>query len=211
MSNECADIHRLSQTLERHSFPFNEIKIPLNGIYILFQKGESAHSQDRIVRVGTHTGKDRLRLRLKEHFLTENKDRSIFRKNIGGALLNKKNNPFLKFWDIDLTTRKSREKHSSLIDFDYQNKVELEVSKYIKDNFSFIAFEVEDKKIRLEIETGIISTVSWCKECMPSNKWLGNHSPKKKIVESGLWLVNKLYKTPFNLSYINEFKELIKC
>ncbi len=90
MSNECADIHRLSQTLERHSFPFNELKIPLNGIYILFQKDESAHSQDRIVRVGTHTGKDRLRLRLKEHFLTENKDRSIFRKNIGGALLNKK-------------------------------------------------------------------------------------------------------------------------
>ena len=64
-------------------------KIYKNGVYILFEKNESGHNGDRIVRIGSHTGNDNLVKRLEEHFLKENKDRSIFRKNIGRALLNK--------------------------------------------------------------------------------------------------------------------------
>ncbi|GAG98657.1 unnamed protein product, partial [marine sediment metagenome] len=76
--------HQMYNSMEKHSLSqwFNEQEIPKNGIYILFEKGECAHSTDRIVRIGTHTGKNKLRSRLKEH-LNENKDRSIFRKNIG--------------------------------------------------------------------------------------------------------------------------------
>ena len=55
-------------------------------------------------------------------------------------------------------------------------------------------FEVISKAQRLELESKIISTVSWCDECFPSNTWLGAHSPKEKIRKSGLWLVNELYK-----------------
>ncbi len=38
---------------------------------------------DRIVRIGTHTSDDRLKNRLRDHFISKNKDGSIFRKNIG--------------------------------------------------------------------------------------------------------------------------------
>jgi len=210
MSNECASVHRLANELERYSFPFDESRIPLDGIYILFQKGERGHQRDRIVRIGTHTGNSQLRSRLKQHFLNENKDRSIFRKNVGRALLNQRNDLFLKFWEIDLTTRKAKEKYSSVIDFDYQRSVENEVSQYIQGNFSFTVFAVQGKEQRLEVESKLISTVSRCKECKPSNGWLGNSSPKCKIAESGLWLVNELYKVPFDAAGIEDLSRAIR-
>ena len=140
MSHECASIHQLTTNLERHNFPFDDTRIPSNGIYVLFQKGEKGHQQDRIVRIGTHTGDNQLRSRLKQHFLNENKDRSIFRKNIGRALLNQRKDPFLQFWELDLTTRKAKDKYSPLIDFDYQKRIESQVSQFIQDNFSFSVF-----------------------------------------------------------------------
>ncbi len=209
MSTECTEIHKITNSIGRHGFPFDETRIPLNGIYILFQKGEKAHGQDRIVRIGTHTGDHQLRPRLKQHFLSENKDRSIFRKNIGRALLKKQNDPFLQLWELDLTTRKAKDNYSQQIDFDYQQKIESQVSKYIRDNFSFGVFEVASKEERLEIESKLISTVSWCDECKPSSAWLGNSSPKEKVVQSGLWLVNELYKTPCNASDIEHLSRLI--
>lgn len=210
MSKECETIHVLARNLERHNFPFSDSHIPSNGIYILFEKGEHGHAGERIVRIGTHTGENQLRSRLKQHFLNENKDRSIFRKHIGRSLLKRSNDPFLEFWELDLTTRKAKDKYSHLIDFEYQKSIESRVSEYIQGNFSFCVFEVNDKTKRLEIESKIISTVSWCKNCDPSKKWLGRSSPKQKIVESGLWLVNELYKAPFDASGIEGFSELIK-
>jgi hypothetical protein len=168
------------------------------------------HDQDRIVRIGTHTGNNQLCSRLKQHFLTENKDRSIFRKNIGRALLNKKNDSFLKYWEIDLTSRMARNQYASMIDSDYQKQIESEVSQYIRTNFSFIVFELKDKTDRLEKESKLISTVSLCDECRPSNSWLGNFSPKTKIVKSGLWLVNEIDKTPLDTSGIEDLSNLFK-
>ena len=94
MSCQCEKIHSYFNKFERYSFPFDTANIPLNGIYILFEKGEYAHGKDRIVRVGTHTGNNQLAPRLKQHFVYANKDRSIFRKNIGRSILNKDNDPF---------------------------------------------------------------------------------------------------------------------
>ncbi len=210
MSNECSSVHKLTNQLERHIFPFKENKIPLNGIYILFQKGEDGHHKNRIVRVGTHTGENQLRSRLKQHFLNENKDRSIFRKNIGRAILSQRNDPFLKFWELDLTTRKAKEKYSTLVDLDYQKSIEKQVTHYIQGNCSFAVFEVKSKEERLDVESKLISTISWCDECNPSKSWLGNSSPKEKIVKSGLWLVNELYKTPFDAIGIEHLSKLIK-
>lgn len=210
MSKECEKIHDLIRGLARHGFPFDELKIPSDGIYILFEKGEKGHHGDRIVRVGTHTGTKQLRSRLKQHFLNENKDRSIFRKNIGRALLNQNNDQFLEFWELDLTTKKARDNYSSLIDFDRQKLIETQVSEYIQGNFSFCVFEVNRKDERIEIESKIISTVSLCEDCKPSITWLGNSSPKEKIVESGLWLVNELYKTPFDAAGIKDLSNMIK-
>jgi hypothetical protein len=210
MSEKCERLYELFNGLKRFEFPFNEKEIPRNGIYILFEKKEKGHGLDRIVRVGTHTGNNQLPSRLRQHFINENKDRSIFRKNIGRAILNKRNDPYLKIWELDLTTKQAKEKFSPMIDPERQKEIEKEVSSYIQDNFTFVVFPVENKEKRLEIESKIISTISLCKECKPSQNWLGNFSPKDKIKESGLWLVNELYKKPFEDNELEEFQKQIK-
>ena len=211
MSEICQQVHMLFNSLPRHRFPFDEEAIPLNGIYILFEKGEHAHGVDRIVRVGTHTGKNQLRSRLRQHFEKENKDRSIFRKNIGRALLNKMGDPFLEQWNWDLTTREAKGRYLPLLDREKQRQIERAVTEYIQERFSFAVFGVERKEERLKWEQKIISTVSWCKECGPSPNWLGWYSPKQKIRESGLWLVNGLYKEGLSLAEFGELKKVVQA
>jgi hypothetical protein len=138
--------------------------------------------------------------------MQENKDRSVFRKNIGRALLKKAEDPFLSQWELDLTTRIAREKYQEQIDNQYLASVEKMVSGYLQEHFSFAVFEIPDKETRLNLESKIISTVSKCEECKPSLTWLGLYSPKAKIRESGLWLVNELYKEPLNESEFESLK-----
>jgi len=205
-NNNCAQLHRWARSLKRHQFPFNESLLPTDGIYLLFEKGERAHggpsrklgTSERIVRVGTHTGVGQLRSRLRQHFLVENKDRSIFRKNIGRALLNKRGDAYTGVWELDMTPAAARKLHTHLVDAAKQARIEKAVTKYLQDNFSFAGIEVPNKAKRLELESKIISTLSHCEECKGSAAWLGNHSPKEKIRESGLWLVNELYKKPLD-------------
>lgn len=198
MSQNCKLLHLWFNKLQKYNFPFNKEDIPLNGIYILFEKDEFGHSTNRIVRIGTHTGQNQLYARLSQHFCKENKDRSIFRKNIGRAVLNKNKDSFLEQWEIDLTTRNAKNQYSDLIDFEKQKEIEKKVTKYIQDNFYFVVFQVDDKVKRLDLESKIISTISFCDECKPSKNWLGLFSPKEKIRKSGLWLVNGLWKTPLS-------------
>jgi hypothetical protein len=194
MSKECQEIHKIFNSMNRFKFPFDEAKIPKNGIYIIFEKGEKAHGYDRMVRIGTHTGKDQLRSRLQQHFINENKDRSIFRKNIGRAILNKEHDTFITYWELDLTPKENRDKYAKTLDMDKQKQIEKKVTKYIRDNLSFAVFQVDEMKKRLELESKLISTISACKECKASSNWLGNHSTKEKIRNSGLWQVNELFK-----------------
>ena len=209
MSEICNEIHGIFNKLKEYSFPFNEKEIPKNGIYILFEKGEKFNNLKRIVRIGTHTGDNQLQSRLKQHFVKENKDRSIFRKNIGRALLNAENDSFLKQWELDLTTRANKEKYSEQIDFEKQQSIEKKVSEYIQNNFSFAVFEVLEKEQRLRIESRIISTVSNCTNCKPSENWLGLSSPKQKIKDSGLWLVNELWKQSLSENELTELKRIM--
>lgn len=209
MSKNCNTIHQLFNGMKKFTFPFDKQDIPENGIYILFEKGEFAHSTNRIVRIGTHTGQNQLRSRLFQHFSKENKDRSIFRKNIGRALLNKDNDSFFEKWELDLTTRNAKDQHSDSVDFDKQKEIEKRVTKFIQDNFSFVVFQIDDKEKRLYFESRIISTVSLCEECKPSENWLGHYSPKEKIQKSGLWIVNELWKTPLNDEDMIELKQLL--
>ena len=105
MESLAVRLHQLFNQQKRFSFPFQEKKdeIPSNGIYIIFEKGETFHGMDRIIRVGTHTGENQLFSRLNQHFLKENKNRSIFRKNIGRSLLHKENNSWWCFKKYDTT------------------------------------------------------------------------------------------------------------
>lgn len=209
MSIICSKLHHLFAAGKRYNFPFNEAEIPRNGIYILFEKGETAHDVERIVRVGTHTGDDRLVSRVKEHFSKENKDRSIFRRNIGRAILAKRNDPFLKQWNWDLTTRSNKERLLPLLDIKKQKQTEKEVTNYIREHFTFTVFEVLSKVDRLELESKIISTISLCQDCKPSNSWLGNSSPVAKIRASGLWLIQGLYRTPLDEDDYSQIENLV--
>lgn len=195
-SNLCGELHMWANSLEVFSFPYDESKIPENGIYLLFEKGEKGHDGNRIVRIGTHTGINQLRSRLRQHFLNSNKDRSIFRKNIGRCLLNKIQDPYLDTWELDMTTKAARDTHGNKVDTNKQESIEKEISGYMRKNFFFAVIRVDDKYERLKLESKIISTVSHCKDCEPSKNWLGLSSPKDKIRKSGLWLVNELYKEP---------------
>ena len=198
MSNMCDKLHNLLKDEKKYTFLFNEKDIPENGLYILFEKGEEGHFCNRIVRIGTHTGINQLRSRLKQHFLNENKDRSIFRKNIGRCLLNKTHDDYLNIWELDLTERVNKDKYSCLINKEYQKSIEKKITTFLQTNFFFCVIKIDDKNIRLMLESKIISTVSKCDECKPSSNWLGLYSPKSKIRESGLWLVNELYKEELN-------------
>ncbi len=205
----CHSLHQLLGGIPACRFPYQESQIPKNGIYVLFEDGEVAHGKSRIVRIGTHTGNNQLRSRLKQHFLNEKKDRSIFRKNIGRCLLNRDNDPFLEFWELDLTSHTAKVEHAAKIDFIKQNEIERRVSEYIQGHLRFVAFEVRDKDSRLDLESKIISTVSLCENCDPSATWLGRHSPKSKIKLSGLWQVNELRQTPLSNGEMHELRQLL--
>lgn len=209
MSEICHNLHFLFNRLPAHRFPFDGNQIPRNGIYVIFEAGETAHGTNRIVRIGTHTGADQLHSRLQQHFVKENKDRSIFRKNIGRAILNRDHDPFLTDWEVDLATKDAKLHYSSLIDSARQKQIEQEVSKYIQANLSFAVIPVDSKDERLTLESKFISTVSLCEECRPSHSWLGQYSPKEKIRESGLWLVNELYKQGLSTSEYAAFEKTI--
>lgn len=206
MREYCSELHDIVNSMKRIRFPFEREQIPENGVYILFEKNELGHGRDRIVRVGSHTGEGQLRSRLYQHFLNENKDRSIFRKNIGRAILNKNNDDYIKLWELDLTTRENKDKYLHLIDLDYQGKIENMVTEYIQEMFSFVVIEENNKEKRLWLEKRIISEVSNCNECKSSENWLGRFSTKEKIRDSGLWQVNELYKDGFNEDDFMKFK-----
>lgn len=208
-NDTCHSLHQIFSGLLAHRFPYEESQIPKNGIYVLFEDGELAHGTSRIVRIGTHTGNNQLRSRLRQHFLNEMKDRSIFRKNIGRCLLARDNDPFLAFWELDLTTSAAKAAHAGKIDFKKQADIEKRVSEYIQGHLRFVIFEVLEKDRRLELESKIVSTVSLCDKCGPSAAWLGRCSPKNKIVVNGLWQVNELRKTPLSAEELEELRLLL--
>jgi len=206
MSELCEKLHTLIREGQRFNFSTGYDLIPKNGIYVMFEKGEIAHGGDRIVRIGTHTGSNQLKSRIYQHFENENKNRSIYRKNIGRCFLNKENNPYLSIWELDTTSKENKERFSSLIDKYFEAKIERQISKYIQTNMSFFLLDIPSKEDRLYFEAKLIGTVSGCSECVASETWLGRYSPIEKIKKSGLWQIMKLYSQPLSdeeLSFVS--------
>ena len=210
MSELCAALHEWARGKERIGFPFDGESIPSNGIYLLFEKREKGHRGDRIVRVGTHRGDGNLFSRLREHFLVENKDRSIFWKNIGRALLAKDGDPFLAQWELDLTSHEGKVANIGKVDQLKKDRTEKNVTNCIQERFSFVIIPIgRGKETRHVLEERLISTVSLCEECKVSKNWLGSYSPVEKIRESGLWNVQGLWKTPIGSSDLRTIRASI--
>ena len=99
------------------------------------------------------------------------------------------------------------------IDREFEKTLEKRISQYIQDNLSFCVFEVNTKEERLFWESKITSTLSNAAkfgEIKPSENWLGNHSTKDKIRESGLWQVNELYKESLTEAELKKLVALVK-
>jgi hypothetical protein len=187
-NEKCARMHTIFNSMKRLRFEISEIAGLgfKNGIYIIFEEGEEAHGGDRIVRVGTHKKHDRLQGRLNDH----RNGSSIFRRTIGGAIMNKWNpsDPEMELW--------YRKKYKFINPIHYQ-KIRNAVSSHIINKTSFVAFAVEgikkEERGTLFWEAKLIATIAQCNNCYPSENWLGNYVPTKfgnwDIVKTlGLWL-----------------------
>lgn len=202
-ASHCLRLHQLLATLPRYTW--EEIdEVPFrNGIYLVFEEGETYRGMPRIVRVGTHTSPDRLRQRLRDRFVRENHNGSIFRKNIGKALLHQTGDPYLATWSLDT----SRPPYKGMEDLHREREVEQAVSRYLRTHMTFSAFEVETQEQRLRLEEGIIASLHQTEDFQASNSWLGRFSPEKEIRESGMWLKQGLDGVPLT----DEELETLEC
>jgi hypothetical protein len=215
-SDLCNWLHDSLDALSIVSYPFDTGALPKNGIYFFYEKGERRshdESRPRIVRVGTHRDGN-FRSRIAEHFVSNERkmrftqdhpsphDRSIFRKHIGRALLNKTGDPYLSVWDLDFTTPAERAASRHLRDISKEVAIESEITRILRETFSFRFIEIAEEVQRMGgegLERALIGTLSSCPLCGPSDTWLGNHSPNAKIRESGLWLVQHLSAASLSL------------
>ncbi len=207
-ARECEWLHTTLKDQPQIHFPFDLEGLPRNGIYFFYEDGETwGHGGElpRIVRVGTHR-QGNFRSRIADHFLIGRKielsrmrpapkDRSIFRKNLGRAILNQSRSKYVKTWEVDFTTRTNREHKGALRNLELEAKVEAEITEVLRTRFSFRFVEVREEDARLGskgLEAKLIGTLSRCGTCTSSENWLGRHSPVRKIRESGLWQVQHL-------------------
>jgi hypothetical protein len=198
------------------TFPFDKGTFPERGIYFFYEEEENSDHgkglKPRIVRIGTHK-KDNFRSRISEHFLVnESKmnfnqyqpkpsDRSIFRKNLGRAILNRDKSNYLNIWETDFTTRANRIERGRQRIIELERNVETQITKLLREKFSFrfISLEDEAKRIGSEgMESRLIGTVARCKICNPSPNWLGKYSPKTEICNGKLWLSQGLKSSGLN-------------
>lgn len=190
----CPRLHQLLNTLPKYTWQ-DISTIPFqNGIYIVFEHGETYRGMPRIVRVGTHTSPNRLKPRLTDHFITENHEGSIFRKNIGKAFLNQVHDPYLRTWTLNTSKIPCRD----IIDKEKEQKIEQKVSNYMRENITFTVFPVESKQQRLRMEEAIIASLNQASDFGPGNTWLGHFSPEPEICQSGLWLKQGLDAVPLS-------------
>lgn len=210
---QCRWLHEALEVLPEVRYPFRLADLPDNGIYFFYENGETwGHGDNdtqRIVRVGTHRDGN-FRSRINDHFLLTRSpqyhhgraaphDRSIFRKNIGRALLARAQDPYLAVWEIDYTPKKNRDQYSHLRDLEKEQLFEDQVTKYLRESlsFRFILCEGQDRRMGAEgLEGAMIGTLAQCTRCCPSADWLGNVSPKDSVRQSGLWLAQHLKNQP---------------
>jgi hypothetical protein len=162
---------------------------------------------DRIVRIGSHTGEGNLSSRLREH-MTQNKDRSIFRKHVGRALLARDSDPYLAVWNLDFTSRKLRESKGHLVNALKQAAIEDAVSDYIS-RFSVSVLPMRSPEEACRLERLCIRTAHSCGLCGPSPHWLGMFADTR-IARSGLWQVMHLKRNGLKPDELRSTEESLR-
>ncbi len=200
-------LYALISDLPRCSAATSPALLPLNGIYFFFERGETLGAQnaglDRIVRVGTHREDDRFRKRIRKHYgtvgrLGGNKNASVFRKHLGGALLRAQgpSDPRLAPW-----LKQGGDSYS---------EVEEEVSRVLRDSFTFTCVPVPDRHDRLLLESGLIALLAQFPACEPSSTWLGRYAAAPEIRTSGLWNTQHFSAEPLSLEQLGMIQRLVR-
>ena len=181
-------LHELFNILKRFTFPYKKRIgkkwiVPRNGIYIFFEKGETITTPDgRILDRIVRVG-------------THKKDDNLYKRLNQHFTGNIASSIFRKDIGEALSTDKKEE-----------------ISKYMRENLSFVVFEVETEAERLDWEERIIFTLSKAVilgQISPSKKWLGNKSPKEKIRKSGLWQVEGIYIEELDKADVNRLMQIV--
>ena len=167
------------------------------GLYLFFdnQEKRSDGKTHRIVRIGTHAvkraeGKSTLWRRLKQHKGNDKNDGgnhrgSIFRLLVGEALINRDSNGPASWGMGSNASKETRQQ---------EMKHEVKVSKYIRE-LPFLIIRIDDSIDRKSLESSLIALISNigrraaeppCPD-EPSKDWLGRHSCRPLVRNSGLW------------------------
>lgn len=208
----CLEIHKIINSLPLYHW--NEIdNISFNnGIYFVFEHEEYYKGYCRIVRIGTHRRKNRLKIRLKNHFIQTRHNSSIFIKNIGRVYINQEEPEYLDIWNAKPSKLNESEKalylkkHDSEKDKFYEHRA----SEYLRNNMTFTVINVDDDDERLRFEEAFIATLAKTEDFVSSDNWLGKNSPVEAVRTSGMWLEQGLKGEPFTLKEYQDFTISVK-
>jgi hypothetical protein len=226
-ASSCKWLHELLEGLPLLEYPFSIDSLPKDAVYFFYEKGEEwghGGARNRVVRVGTHK-KGNFQSRMRDHYVDDSRidamsrnkpkpsDRSIFRKNIGRAIIARDGIEYAEVWEIDFTSKSNRDRFSHRRRISIETDIEKKVSDELRKRFEFRFIPVPsgDSVIgrkglespliatfsrsvigRKGLESPLIATFSRCQKCRASPAWLGNYSPVEKVKSSGLWLSQHL-------------------
>jgi len=202
----CARIHTTLSTLPlRRSI---DAGVPNDGLYFFYENGEiNSHGTGaRVVRVGNHPhAAGGLRNRLRNHY-SGNKNGSVFRKLLGGALIRQRNpddpcllpRPGQGHWE-----RQDGKACGTC------KPVEQEISRLLRKHFSFRCVRIVDRTERNRLEQLLIASLARCPRCKASTTWLGQYAYSPRVQQSGLWNSDFIDSAPLTSSELARFEELV--
>ncbi len=206
MVNLTEQVYKAINTLPRYNHLTPKEELPDNGIYIFFENGENVwidgKEVNRIVRIGTHKSDGLFKKRIRQHYgainsLNGNKNGSVFRKHLGGALLRRMN-----IEDVRLNEWLTQDGLS-------YREVEEMVSLVLRQNFTFSCFRVDNIEERLELESAIIALLAQFHLGEPSHNWLGKYAASEKILQARLWNIQHITSSPMTLEQFDKLCDLI--
>ena len=173
-----ASVHQILAALPAKRFPVSRRDVPPDGIYLLYEAGETVlidgEEMDRIVGVGTHSGDGRLARRLGNH-VSGSRRGSDLRVHLGSAILAQANSadPRLQTWLGDKRTPVP--------------EVEEAVSALILARFTVRCIPIPDRAERQALEQALAALLARSPVAPPSEGWLGRHAAHRDIRSTGLW------------------------
>lgn len=202
----CEAVHRALDTLPQLATP-SETRVS-DGLYFFHEQGEvSPHApRGRVVRVGNHPRSDgTLVRRLSQHY-SGRKNGSVFRKALGGALLRQGDPahpclapaPGAGHWE-----RQGGDPCERCM------PIEAEISRLLRDRFTFRVVAVGDRSLRNELEGRLVATFAACPTCRPSREWLGRHAYGPAMRTTGLWNTEFVEGPTLTEDQLDAFEELV--